>query len=146
MQHLVQFCCHYCVCGFITGSTSSLREMLRAQVLDYICGFDYVCEFLSEIFCSVWFVFADAEKELALSPFFGKFNSIKMVGNKGSVTVIEYKLIEKGTSNFRESNILGEGGFGCVYRARLDDSLIVAVKKLDCATEDAEKEFEVLVV
>ncbi|KAL6217045.1 PREDICTED: probable receptor-like protein kinase At1g80640 [Fragaria vesca subsp. vesca] len=85
---------------------------------------------------------SDAEKELALSPFFGKFNSIKMVGKKGLVTVIEYKLIEKGTSNFQESNILGEGGFGCVYRAHLDENLIVAVKKLDCATQDAEKEFE----
>lgn len=107
----------------------------------------WLCYLLwSQILCSVWFVFADAEKELALSPFFGKFNSIKMVGKKGLVTVIEYKLIEKGTSNFRESNILGEGGFGCVYRAHLDENLIVAVKKLDCATQDAEKEFEVLFV
>lgn len=85
---------------------------------------------------------SDVEKELASSPFFGKFDSIKMVGKKGSVTVIEYKLLEKGTSNFRESNILGEGGFGCVYRACLDENLLVAVKKLDCASQDAEKEFE----
>lgn len=104
--------------------------------------------FCLRFYCCVWCwcIYEDIEKELASSPFFGKFDSIKMVGKKGSVTVIEYKLLEKGTSNFRESNILGEGGFGCVYRARLDENLLVAVKKLDCASQDAEKEFEVLFV
>lgn len=67
-----------------------------------------------------------------------------MVGKKGSVSLIEYKLLEKGTENFRDNNILGEGGFGRVYRAQLDDNLIVAVKKMDCQTQDAEREFQVL--
>ncbi|XP_031279602.1 probable receptor-like protein kinase At1g80640 [Pistacia vera] len=85
----------------------------------------------------------DAENGLGLSPFLGKFNSVRMVNKKGAViSFIDYKLIEKATDNFHESNILGEGGFGCVYKASLDDNLIVAVKKLDCATQDAGKEFE----
>ncbi|XP_044463796.1 probable receptor-like protein kinase At1g80640 [Mangifera indica] len=85
----------------------------------------------------------DAENGVVLSPFLGKFNSVRMVNKKGAViSFIDFKLIEKATNNFHESNILGEGGFGCVYKARLDDNLIVAVKKLDCATQDAGKEFE----
>lgn len=84
----------------------------------------------------------DAEKGLALAPFFNKLNSIKMVGKKGSVPLIDYKLLEKATNNFRDSNILGVGGFGCVYKAKLDDSLLVAVKKLNCESQDAEREFE----
>ncbi|KAJ7966237.1 Kinase family protein [Quillaja saponaria] len=85
---------------------------------------------------------SDAEKGLALAPFLGKFSSIKMVGKKGSVSLVDYKQIEKATNNFRESNILGEGGFGYVYKARLDDNLLVAVKKLHCESQDAEREFE----
>ncbi|KAM0974020.1 probable receptor-like protein kinase At1g80640 isoform X1 [Malus sylvestris] len=85
---------------------------------------------------------SDAEKGLALGPFAGKFNSIRMVSKKGSVPVIEYKVLETGTNNFLDSNIIGEGGFGCVYKGRLDDNLLVAVKKLDCANQDAEREFE----
>ncbi|WJX68077.1 hypothetical protein P8452_75652 [Trifolium repens] len=34
--------------------------------------------------------------------------------SKGCVPIIDYKQKEKATRNFKESNILGEGGFGCV--------------------------------
>ena len=103
---------------------------------------------LSEILCFVLlgFEFEDAEKGLGLAPFLNKFSSIKMVGKKGSVPLIDYKLLEKATDNFQDSNILGVGGFGCVYKAKLDDNLHVAVKKLNCESQDAEREFEVMFV
>ncbi|KAK7320667.1 hypothetical protein VNO77_30356 [Canavalia gladiata] len=85
---------------------------------------------------------SDAEKGPASAPFLSKFSSVKMVGKKGGVPIIDYKQIEKATSNFKESNILGEGGFGCVYKAHLDDNLDVAVKKLHCESQHAEQEFE----
>ncbi|KAK4277217.1 hypothetical protein QN277_015242 [Acacia crassicarpa] len=84
----------------------------------------------------------DAEKGVALAPFLSKFSSVKMVGKKGYLPMIDYKQIEKATNNFQESNILGQGGFGCVYQARLDDNLDVAVKKLHCETQIAGREFE----
>ncbi|CAL0323145.1 unnamed protein product [Lupinus luteus] len=85
----------------------------------------------------------DAEKGVALAPFLSKFSSIKLVGMKGCVPIIDYKQIEKATNNFKECNILGEGGFGCVYKARLDHNLDVAVKKLHCQkSQYVDKEFE----
>lgn len=88
----------------------------------------------------------DAEKgnSNTPAPFLSKFSSIELVGTKGSVPIIDYKQIEKSTLNFKKSNILGEGGFGCVYKARLGDNLDVAVKKLHCENQNAEREFEVL--
>ncbi|KAK7311897.1 hypothetical protein RJT34_10355 [Clitoria ternatea] len=85
---------------------------------------------------------SDAEKGLTLVPFLSKFSSIKIVDMKGSVPIVDYKQIEKTTNNFHESNILGEGGFGCVYKAHLDHNLDVAVKKLQCETQNAQREFE----
>uniref|UniRef100_A0A5B7BL19 Protein kinase domain-containing protein n=1 Tax=Davidia involucrata TaxID=16924 RepID=A0A5B7BL19_DAVIN len=85
---------------------------------------------------------SDAVKVLSLAPFMGKYNSSKTTCNKGSVSIMDYKLLETATSNFQESNILGEGGFGCVYMARMDDNFHAAVKKLDGGSQDAIREFE----
>ncbi|XP_043702616.1 probable receptor-like protein kinase At1g80640 isoform X2 [Telopea speciosissima] len=82
------------------------------------------------------------DRGLALGPVLGKLNSLRITGKKGLVSVIEYQLLEAATNNFRESNVLGEGGFGCVYKARFNDNLLAAVKRLDCSGQDAEKEFE----
>lgn len=38
--------------------------------------------------------------------------------------------IIKGTANFSTANIIGEGGFGIVYRAKLKDGSFVAVKRV----------------
>jgi serine/threonine protein kinase len=93
----------------------------------------------------MFFECVDGEKGLGLAPFLSKFSSVKMVGKKGCVPIIDYKQIEKATGNFKESNILGEGGFGCVYKARLDDNLDVAIKRLNCECQYAEREFEVII-
>ncbi|KAK9141516.1 hypothetical protein Syun_010916 [Stephania yunnanensis] len=85
---------------------------------------------------------SDAAKGLSLSPIMGKFNSVKMAARKGSVTVIEYPLLATATDNFSESNILGEGGFGCVYKGQFDHNFLVAVKKLDDGGQEVEREFE----
>ncbi|XP_009764253.1 probable receptor-like protein kinase At1g80640 [Nicotiana sylvestris] len=84
-------------------------------------------------------------KGIALGPVMCKFNSLKSTYSSKkttSVCLMEYKTLESATNNFQESEILGEGGFGCVYKAKLEDNLYVAVKKLEGGTQDAIKEFE----
>ncbi|GAA0161853.1 hypothetical protein LIER_18077 [Lithospermum erythrorhizon] len=87
-------------------------------------------------------VFEDGLKGLALSQFVGKYNSFNKSSQKRSVAVMEFKMLEVATNNFRESEILGQGGFGRVYRAQFDDKSYGAVKRLDGGTQDAKKEFE----
>ncbi|XVE53564.1 hypothetical protein DITRI_Ditri03aG0012900 [Diplodiscus trichospermus] len=85
---------------------------------------------------------SDAEKGTGLAPFFGKFKSMKTVSKEDCASFMDFKILEKATNKFHQDNILGEGGFGCVYKAQFDDGSYAAVKKLDCASLDAEKEFE----
>ncbi|GMG98961.1 hypothetical protein Nepgr_000801 [Nepenthes gracilis] len=85
---------------------------------------------------------SDGIKRFARRQVKGNFDSLKMNLKWGSVSTIDYKLLESATGNFEKSNILGKGGFGCVYKARLDDNHYVAVKKVDGGGQDAEREFE----
>ncbi|CAL5382308.1 unnamed protein product [Camellia sinensis] len=62
--------------------------------------------------------------------------------NERAVSLMDYKSLEIATENFQESNILREGGFGCVYKARLNDKVDVVLKRLDGGSQDSIKEFE----
>ncbi|KAK3012312.1 hypothetical protein RJ639_012612 [Escallonia herrerae] len=84
----------------------------------------------------------DVRKGHALAAFMGKYGSFKTSCKKGSVSLMDYKFLETATNHFRESDILGVGGFGCVYKARLADNLDAAVKKLEGGSPDAIKEFQ----
>lgn len=85
----------------------------------------------------------DAAKGLSLGPILGRFNSSRMAGKKGSVAFIEYQLLVAATNNFQDNNVLGEGGFGRVYKARFSDNVLAAVKRLHGGNQDARREFEV---
>ncbi|CAI0403430.1 unnamed protein product [Linum tenue] len=49
--------------------------------------------------------------------------------------------ILEATNNFRETNIIGDGGFGTVYKATLRNGNKVAVKKLSQAKAQGDREF-----
>ncbi|XP_020535444.2 probable serine/threonine-protein kinase PBL21 [Jatropha curcas] len=56
-------------------------------------------------------------------------------GNKAADTSgarsFTFRELASATSNFREINLVGEGGFGRVYKGRLESGEIVAVKQLN---------------
>ncbi|KAM4085426.1 hypothetical protein ACJW30_10G027000 [Castanea mollissima] len=56
--------------------------------------------------------------------------------------MISYHELCRGTNNFCESNLLGIGGFGSVYKGVLFDGTIVAIKVLNLQLEGAFKSFD----
>lgn len=84
----------------------------------------------------------EAAKGISLGPILGKVNYLRTAGKKGSVTVIEYKLLVAATNDFEEDNVLGGGGCGRVYKARFSDQHLAAVKKLQGGGPEAAREFE----
>lgn len=52
-----------------------------------------------------------------------------------------YEELATATNNFSANNLLGEGGFGCVYRGVMPDGREVAVKQLKAGGGQGEREF-----
>ncbi|KAL8118609.1 hypothetical protein AgCh_016213 [Apium graveolens] len=52
-----------------------------------------------------------------------------------------YEELSEATYGFSNSNLLGEGGFGCVYKGCLPDGRVVAVKQLKIGGGQGEREF-----
>lgn len=78
---------------------------------------------------------------VALVPILNKFNSFK-ASKKDLVAMMEYASLEAATGNFSESNVLGIGGYGCVYKANFDGGCVAAVKRLGREGQECGKEFE----
>lgn len=53
-----------------------------------------------------------------------------------------YKELKSATNGFSESNSIGKGGSGTVFRGILKDGKLVAVKLLDSASLQSEREFQ----
>ncbi|KAG8362998.1 hypothetical protein BUALT_BualtUnG0015500 [Buddleja alternifolia] len=56
---------------------------------------------------------------------------------------ISYEELVHGTSAFSETNLLGRGGFGSVFRGTLSDGLNVAIKVFNLQLEGASKSFDI---
>ncbi|GAB2300451.1 Probable serine/threonine-protein kinase pbl21, variant 2 [Dionaea muscipula] len=54
--------------------------------------------------------------------------------------------LEVATKNFKESNLVGEGGFGKVYKGYLDNRQVIAVKRLNLDSLQGNQEFIVEVL
>ncbi|XP_051124532.1 probable serine/threonine-protein kinase PBL21 [Andrographis paniculata] len=79
--------------------------------------------------------------------------SVRAKGNEGNnirkgnvARGFTFKELAMATQNFREVNLIGSGGFGCVYKGRLESGLIVAVKRLNLEGLQGTQEFIVEVL
>ncbi|XP_041016936.1 probable receptor-like protein kinase At1g80640 isoform X1 [Juglans microcarpa x Juglans regia] len=86
----------------------------------------------------------EAGKGMSQSPMMVRFNSLMMVDKKSAVAIFDYQSLEAATNNFHESNVLGEGSSGRIYKARFDEKSLAAVRRIDGFRLGVEREFEVI--
>ncbi|XP_041016952.1 probable receptor-like protein kinase At1g80640 isoform X2 [Juglans microcarpa x Juglans regia] len=84
----------------------------------------------------------EAGKGMSQSPMMVRFNSLMMVDKKSAVAIFDYQSLEAATNNFHESNVLGEGSSGRIYKARFDEKSLAAVRRIDGFRLGVEREFE----
>ncbi|KAH9708904.1 proline-rich receptor-like protein kinase PERK13 [Citrus sinensis] len=59
----------------------------------------------------------------------------------GSKSFFTYEELMEITNGFARENVIGEGGFGCVYKGNLPEGKVVAVKQLKSGSGQGEREF-----
>lgn len=93
------------------------------------------------------FLNEDAESGNSFSLFMRRLSSIKTQRrtsiNKDYAQCFDSKTLEKATGGFRDSNVIGQGGFGCVYKACFDKNVKAAIKKIENVSPEAKREFQV---
>ncbi|PON34442.1 Serine/threonine protein kinase [Parasponia andersonii] len=63
-------------------------------------------------------------------------------GNLRTISLFDFQTLKRATENFHPGNLLGRGGFGPVFRGKLDDGRLIAVKKLSLnKSQQGEAEF-----
>ncbi|KAG4401158.1 hypothetical protein GLYMA_07G213900v4 [Glycine max] len=60
-------------------------------------------------------------------------------GSSSMFRKFSYREIKKATEDF--STVIGQGGFGTVYKAQFSDGLVIAVKRMNRISEQGEDEF-----
>ncbi|KAL0801282.1 hypothetical protein Bca101_056458 [Brassica carinata] len=71
-----------------------------------------------------------------------QFSQSQSGGIGNSKALFSYQELVKATNGFSQENLLGEGGFGCVYKGVLPDGRVVAVKQLKVGGGQGDREFK----
>ncbi|XP_019095022.1 PREDICTED: proline-rich receptor-like protein kinase PERK15 [Camelina sativa] len=74
-------------------------------------------------------------------------NNLQQLNHESSSSVIgqnlfTYEDLSRATSDFSDSNLIGQGGFGYVHRGVLVDGTEVAIKQLKVGSGQGEREFQ----
>ncbi|KAG0494598.1 hypothetical protein HPP92_005592 [Vanilla planifolia] len=67
--------------------------------------------------------------------------SLELQGMSVRPNTFSYAELRVATEDFNKSNLLGEGGFGPVYKGKVSDGRMVAVKQLSVASHQGKKQF-----
>ncbi|KAH1108838.1 hypothetical protein J1N35_012606 [Gossypium stocksii] len=77
---------------------------------------------------------SESKKHAALTDFFS--------GDLRTIFYFDFRTLKRATKNFHPDNLLGKGGFGPVYKGKLKDGRMVAVKRLSHdKSQQGESEF-----
>ncbi|KAH0682239.1 hypothetical protein KY289_019991 [Solanum tuberosum] len=110
------------------GKQSKHKEVVLIFVTPVV-----IASFLIFLFVSIWIMKRHKK---------GKSKDVEEVPEIGTHQLVSYHEIQRATNNFDESNLIGEGNSGFVYKGTLFGGTAVAIKVLDLKNEKVCKRFD----
>ncbi|KAH0678655.1 hypothetical protein KY284_019740 [Solanum tuberosum] len=110
------------------GKQSKSKELVLKIVIPVV-----VSSFLILLLVSAWIMKRKTK---------GKSRDVEKVPEIRTYQLISYHEIQRATNNFDESNLIGVGGSGSVYKGTLSSGTLVAIKVLDLQSEEVCKRFD----
>ncbi|KAL3370462.1 hypothetical protein AABB24_007485 [Solanum stoloniferum] len=110
------------------GKQSNVKEVVLKIVTPVV-----TTSFLIFLFVSIWIM--KRQKK-------GKSKDVEKVLEIRTHQLVSYHEIQRATNNFDESNLIGEGSSGSVYKGILSSRTVVAIKVLELENEQVCKRFD----
>ncbi|KAK1368525.1 putative wall-associated receptor kinase-like protein 16 [Heracleum sosnowskyi] len=146
---------YYCSCrpGYhrnddkcIANSTESqLTESqdTRSQVIKFALGMGFSCLFLIIGINWLFFIFKSRKRAQQRDKFFQQNGGLLLSqqSKDGNTKVFSNEELKRATNNYAADRILGQGGYGIVYKGILPDNHVVAIKKSKLMDETQVEQF-----
>eukprot|EP01018_Ginkgo_biloba_P028016 Gb_24719 [translate_table: standard] len=123
---------HFPVCPTPTSLKQTKHTLLKRVIIPVVC----ISSFILAGSVLVGFFWASSSRRRKLVNLY-KGLALKL----GEYPRISYQELVNATNGFNETNLLGVGSFGSVYKGILSDGTVAAVKVLDLQNEEAHKSF-----
>ncbi|KAF3645403.1 putative LRR receptor-like serine/threonine-protein kinase FLS2-like [Capsicum annuum] len=112
----------------IPGLQSKSKELVLKVVIPVVISF-----FLIFLSVSIWII--KRQKK-------GKSKDVEKVPDIRTHQLVSYHEIQRATNYFDESNLIGVGSSGTVYKGTLSSGIVVAIKILDLEYDEVCKRFD----
>ncbi|KAJ0248142.1 Serine-threonine/tyrosine-protein kinase [Hirschfeldia incana] len=129
---------------FIRLARSELARSKRIKIIIIVSAIS-LCMFiilgLAAFWCWRYRLKQNGEARVAMETSEDSWKSNLKLQDVSGLNFFEMHTIQTATDNFSISNKLGQGGFGTVYKGKLEDGKEIAIKRLSSTSVEGTEEF-----
>ncbi|KAK1368527.1 wall-associated receptor kinase-like 10 [Heracleum sosnowskyi] len=132
-----------CRSGYYWNDNKCISKSNKSQVIKFVSGMGFSCLFLIIGINWLYFILKKRKRAQQRDKFFQQNGGLLLSqqSKDGDTKVFSNEELKRATNNFAADRILGQGGYGIVYKGILPDNHVVAIKKSKLMDESQVEQF-----